>query len=471
MPKLTKRVVDAADHRGILEAADAKAVEQGRRPATPTRDAFLWDEQLPGFGLRVTAGGVKSFILQYRDRQNRSRRLTLGRYGPLTAEAARDEARKVLGDVARGENPAAERRAVVEAAQAEAPYLPTVADLAERYMEEHAKPYKATKSVAGDRHKLDKYILPRLREVPVADVAHEDVKALKLEMKDTPPQANQVLALLSKMFTLAEEWSLEKGSPWYGVRPPGSNPVRYVRKYKEESRQRYLSTEELAQLGTALRKLEAVEGAPGKNGKPRKAEHWSGFLAVRLLLLTGARLGEILSLRWEYVDLERGFLNLPESKTGAKVITLGSPAVKLLKEAPRKKGSPWVCPSPKAPGQHLQDIKRLWARLKAQVTAQQLEAEKEGTRKRSERVSIADVRLHDLRHTFASVGAGASLGLPLVGALLGHKQTATTERYAHLANDPVKQAAGVIAGHIAAVLEGKPPAEVLQLEQRKGAKS
>ena len=167
------------------------------------------------------------------------------------------------------------------------------------------------------------------------------------------------------------------------------------------------------------------------------------------------------------MDLERGFLRLPESKTGAKVITLGPPVVELLQDAPREKGSPWVLPSPKAKGQHVQDLKRLWARVKAQVTKQQLAAEEAGGREPEDRVDLSDVRLHDLRHTFASVGAGAGLGLPIVGALLGHKQAQTTARYAHLADNPVRQAAGVVAGHIAAVLKGQEAAEVHDLEQKR----
>jgi integrase len=167
--------------------------------------------------------------------------------------------------------------------------------------------------------------------------------------------------------------------------------------------------------------------------------------AVRLLLFTGCRLGEVLTLRWEDVDFERGLLHLPDSKTGAKTVALAAPALQVLAEAPRLKGNPYVMPGEKV-GRPWQDMQRPWRRIRA-------------------RAGLPDVRLHDLRHSFASVGAAAGLGLPIIGALLGHTQAATTHRYAHLAADPLKEAADVIAGKIAQALKAKP--KVIKL-RRKG---
>ncbi len=415
MPKLTKTIVDTKEPQA--------------------RDVWVWDTLMPGFGLRVKPSGIKAYLVQYRDQDRRTRRVTIGRHGVLTTEQARDQARQLLAAVARGENPAETRAAAGEE--------PTVKDLAARYLAEHAKPKKKPKSVTDDKQKIKDYIGPKLGSRKVASVTREDIGRLHHQLRDKPIQANRTVALLSKMFNLAEVW---------GMRPPGTNPCRSVTKYREKKRERYLSTEELRRLGEAIR---ASEGT----------EPWSALLALRLLLLTGMRSGEVLTLRWEHVDLEHGLLLLPDSKTGQKTVALGPPAVKLLAEAPRKKGNPWVCPATLGGDGHLHDLKGPWTRIKAAVDKQQDKEQAKGTLKPEDRVDVSNVRIHDVRHSFASVGAGAGLSLPLIGALLGHTQAATTQRYAHLANDPLRQAAGIVAGHIAAVLDGKEPAEVVEMNR------
>src|SRR5680860_102756 len=422
MAKITKRLVDST------EAGE--------------RELLIWDDALPGFALRVYRSGVKAFLVQYRDENRRTRRVSLGRYGPLTPDEARTEAKKLLGDVARGGNPAEKKKAPEPVAE------PTIEDLQARYLEEHARPYKKPKSVKGDEQILRDHIVPALEGRPVSSITREDVVRLHHKLKDKPIQANRALALLSKMMNLAEDW---------GLRPAATNPTLRVKKYRENKRQRYLSSVELARLGKVLADLEGEED-------------WQNLLAVRLLLLTGARSGEILTLRWEHVDMERGLLLLPESKTGAKAVPLSAAAVALLQNAPRKEGSSYVIPSPRRKDGPLTDLNPAWRRIKARAETMQDEEEAEGELKRKDRVKLADVRLHDLRHTFASIGAGVGLSLPMIGGLLGHSQAATTTRYAHLAADPLRQAADAIAGHIAAVLEGKPPAEVLKLDQRRAEK-
>ncbi|MHB9150483.1 MAG: tyrosine-type recombinase/integrase [Thermoleophilia bacterium] len=400
------------------------------------KDVWVWDTPMPGFFLRVKPSGVKTYGVQYRDEGRRTRRVTIGRHGVFSAEKARTQAQQLLAAVARGENPAESRAAT--AAE------PTVEDLAARYMAEHATPKKKPKSIADDQQKIDTYIVPKLGSRRVASITREDVGRLHHQLRGKPTQANRTVALLSKMMSLAEAW---------GMRPPASNPCRGLQKFREKKRDRYLSTPELARLGDAIRAADAEESEP-----------WAALLALRLLLLTGMRLGEVLTLRWENVDLEHGVLRLADSKTGQKTVALGPPAVKLLAEARRREGNPWVCPATYGSG-HLSDLKGPWRRIKAAVDTQQDKEQAEGTLKPDDRVKLADLRLHDLRHSFASVGAGAGLSLPLIGALLGHSQPATTARYAHLANDPLRQAAGVVAGHIAAVLEGKEPAEVVNIEE------
>ena len=204
------------------------------------------------------------------------------------------------------------------------------------------------------------------------------------------------------------------------LRPDGSNPCRHVKRFREERRERFLSDAEYQRLGVTLREIE-------RDG----SETASAVAAVRLLMLTGCRLSEIQKLRWEHVDLERGELRLPETKTGAKVVHLGEPAIAVLRGLKGQDGNPWVIAGRK-PGSHLTDLQHPWRRIRA-------------------RAGLDDVRIHDLRHSFASGGLLVGEGLPMIGKLLGHTQVQTTARYAHLANDPVKSAANRIAARIAAV--------------------
>ena len=378
--KLTKRNIDAIQAGG--------------------RDQYFYDTELPNFGLKVTPHGRKVYFVQYWSGQAR-RRYTIGPHGPLTPEQARIEAKRILGETAQGADPA---RQVVLKRQA-----PTVAELVERYLTEHAEPKKKPSSVKKDRQWLARFIVPQLGKLRVHEVSRADVSSLHHALRETPYQANRCLEVLRKMFNLAELW---------GLRPDGSNPCRHVQKFKEEKRKRFLTPEELARLGATLAEAEH-EGVelPGV------------LTALRLLLFTGCRLGEILSLRWTHVDWSAGCLRLPDSKTGAKDVALGEPALEIILAGREESQGPFVCPgiSPDAP---LVGIHRAWYRVRS-------------------RAGLEGVRLHDLRHSFASVGVAAGLGLPIVGALLGHTQAATTQRYAHLAADPVKAAADEITRRIA----------------------
>ena len=207
----------------------------------------------------------------------------------------------------------------------------------------------------------------------------------------------------------------------YGISAPtGTNPCRHVKRFREEKRERFLSDIEYQRLGAALKAIEA-DGS----------ETASAIAAVRLLMLTGCRLSEIQKLRWEHVDLGASELRLPDTKTGAKVVYLGDPAIAVLERIDRRDGNPWVIAGRK-PGGHLTDLQHPWRRIRA-------------------RAGLDDVRIHDLRHSFASGGLLVGEGLPMIGKLLGHTQVQTTARYAHLANDPVKSAANRIASRIAEV--------------------
>jgi integrase len=221
------------------------------------------------------------------------------------------------------------------------------------------------------------------------------------------------------MFNLAEQWSL---------RPDGSNPCRHVEKFTERKRERMLSPAELARLGDALA---AYDGSPYP------------VAAIKLLIFTGARLGEVRELQWDWIDLERGEASLPDSKSGAKILHLPPPALAVLTELPRLDGNPHVIAGAK-PGAALVNLEKPWLTIRAAA-------------------GLDNVRLHDLRHAFASVAASSGMGLPIIGKMLGHTQAATTHRYAHLASDPVKAAAAVVAGKIAAAMAGSGKGAVLPL--------
>jgi integrase len=392
MPKLTKRTVDALKPH-------------------PDRDLVVFDSELSGFGVRVKSSGRKSYLIQYRNAGGRSRRLTLAGHGRLTPDEARDEAKQLLAAAARGQDPAEERHVALRA--------PTVAELAALYLERHAKPRK--KTAGADESMLRRYILPAFGTKKVEAITAGDVARLHHALGDKPLAANRVLALISVMFNLAESW---------GLRAPASNPCRHLKRYPERKRERFLGAEEVQRLGAALVEAQGVE-------------HPSALAAIRLLLLTGARKSEILTLQWEHVDLERYALRLPDSKTGAKVIALGAAAAALLARLDRCEGNPYVCWG-NSPGGHFIGLHHVWQRIRR-------------------RAALLEVRVHDMRHSFASFGAAAGLGLPVLGALLGHKQPVTTARYAHLANDPLRAAADRITSEIAAALDGRPLAEVLPI--------
>lgn len=361
---------------------------------------FDWDDKIPGFGVRVMPSGVKSWQIQFK-RAGRTRRMSLGLTTVLTPEKARDMAKGLMAEVAQGHDPVGERH--------EALHAPTVSKLVEMYQDRHA-PKKKASSLRNDKSMLAKHILPALGRLKVAKVRRADLAKLHNSLRETPYAANRCLALCSKLFSLAEKW---------GLRPDGSNPCRHVERFKEQPRKRYLSADELARLGAALAQAEGSESL-------------FALAAIRLLLLTGARLNEVLALRWEHVDLERGCLHLPDSKTGQKEVMLNPPALQVLASLPRVDLNPFVIVGAR-PGSHWVNLNKPWRRLRAAA-------------------GIPDARIHDLRHSHAAIAAGLGLGLPIIGGLLGHTQAATTQRYAHLANDPLRAASAAVGECIAEAL-------------------
>jgi integrase len=388
-------------------------------------DVFAWDDDLPGFGVRVKPSGHKSFLVQYREGR-RTRRVTLGACSIFKLEQARERARRMLVAAKDGKSPAAERDAAKTAL--------AVRELTERYLTEYAAERKKPRSVAEDRRNIDNHILPLLGQQLVKDVSRADIERFMSKVKaggtardekigprarrlvrGGPIAANRCYALLSKMMNLAERW---------GIRPDASNPCRHIEKNRERRRERFLSADELGRLGKALAEAESTATAAP-----------SAIAAIRLLIFTGARKSEILTARWENFDAEYRCLRLPDSKTGAKVLQLNSPALEVLARLPRDDTSPWIVPAHDL-SRPLVDLEKPWQRIRAKA-------------------GLPNVRLHDLRHSFASAAAAHGLSLHMIGALLGHSQPATTARYAHLAADPLRQAADLIGSRLAVVLEGE----------------
>lgn len=388
MPKLTKTVCD-----------QAKPQE---------KPYFVWDSELRGFGLQVLPSGVKSFVLQYR-LAGRSHRKTLGRYGVLTVDQARKLALRSLAAVAEGKDP-------LEAGKKT---RTTFRAFAAKFLAEYVPTLKPT-TQREYRRLLQDVLIPALGGKDLDKVARADVARLHHEQRERPAQANKTLAVLSRLLSVAEKWGyLPEGHP---------NPCRSLERYKEEKRTRYLSAEELRRLGEVLAKYEPI--CPAQ------------VLAVRLLLLTGCRLNEVLKLRWEDIDLQQGIFHLREAKTGSREVILSEPALRLLREADNT--SEWVCPG-RLPSKPLTNISKFWRRI-------------------CQEAEITNARLHDLRHTHASFAVSRGLSLYVTGALLGHKQPTTTARYSHLASDPIRQAANLVGEEIASALEGR-EAEVVRLRR------
>lgn len=352
---------------------------------------IIWDAEIRGFGVRCQRRD-RVYMVKYRS-QARQRWYTIGKHGsPWTPELARREAKRILGLVAEGKDPADKKQKDRSA--------PTLSALADRFLEEHVEAKSKDRTYTEYKRLIERVVKPELGRLKTDEVRSSDIERLHLKFRATPYQANRLVALLSKMFN----WSGRRGE---------RNPCVGVERFAEQKRRRYLSSTELACLGDVLSQME----------EQRLTSPYV-IAAIRLLVFTGARLTEILTLRWDHVDLERGVLNLTDSKTGAKTIYLNAASRNLLTALARLEGNPYVIPGERA-GRHLVNLEKPWRRVRALA-------------------QLPDVRLHDLRHSFASIGAGAGLGLPVIGALLGHAQAATTARYAHLASDPLQQAADLI---------------------------
>lgn len=362
---------------------------------------FAWDAEVKGFGVHIHPTGRRTYVIQYK-KGRRTRRMTLGTHGALTPDQARGLAKMHLGKVAQGNDPAEAKRRQRTA--------PTMAALCERFLTEYAAYQCKPTTIRGYETVVRNNIKPHIGTHLIQDITREDVAALHYKLRDTPYQANRTLMVLSKMFNLAEDW---------GLRPDGTNPTRRIKKYREEEKKRYLSQDEQRTLGEVFETL-LSEGS----------ETIHVVSAFILLILTGCRRNEIATLKWESVHYNH--LDLPDSKTGRRRIPLPREASDILSKLPRREGNPYVILGATQDG-HITDLERPWRRIR-------------------EKAGLQDVRIHDLRHTYASMAMQSGIDPFTLKEILGHKNLSTTLRYAHLADDAVQKAAGQVAGQLARAL-------------------
>ncbi|MCY3824194.1 MAG: site-specific integrase [Nitrospinae bacterium] len=362
-----------------------------------SNDAVFWDRELAGFGVRVYTTGRKVYVVQSRGPWG-PKRVTLGRQGELSCDEARKQAALVIDRVKRGEEPEPGPPKVA----------PTVAGLAERFMRDHAETRCKPDTTRSYRSLLGNHVEPALGGMALEEVGRAEVAALHHGLRETPVTANAALGLLSKMFRMAEAWGLVSA---------GSNPCRGLRRYRTRKRERFLTQEEFRRLGRALSDLEEA----GRTWAPAVA-------AIRLLALTGCRRSEILDLHWDDVDRTTGEIRLKEAKAGPRMVPLTKPVLSVLDAIPRSPDDTWVFPAGNGKGR-LGSLSYYWEAVR-------------------ERAGLDDVRIHDLRHSYASRALALGESLSAIGRLLGHRHVVSTARYAHLMRDAEKAAAARVGESI-----------------------
>ena len=366
------------------------------------RDTVFWDSELSGFGVRAYPSGSRYYVVQARAPGESARRLTVGRHGVITADEARRRAAHMISRIKAGEDPAPEAERHADS--------PTVGELARTWMEQDVETHCKPKTQVMYRSVLKLHLLPKLGRKPALAVDRDQVMNLHYSLRAKPVTANYAVRVLSRIWTAAED---------RGDLPEGRNPCRHVVHFRKRRRERFLSEAEYERFGEALSDAEAGKMVSGY-----------AIAAIRLLLLTGCRKNEILSLKWRHVDLEAGELNLPDTKTGARTVVLSPEAVAVLSGIPKVDGNPYVIPGRNGTRRSESTLNRPWKVI-------------------LDLADLEDFRIHDLRHSFASRALALGESLPAIGRLLGHARVETTARYAHLAGDAVHEAAVRVSDSIA----------------------
>ncbi len=422
MPKLTKKIVDALQHE-------------------PDRDVFAWDAEVRGFGVRLKPSGTRTFLIQYRNAERRTRRFVIGQYGILTVELARDLAKKKLASVIDGGDPAAERRAAREGM--------TVAEVCDWYLEEaeagrllgrNRRPIKAS-SVAGDRSRIDQHIRPLIGTRIVSHLKLADIERLQADIATGKTArekrsgrggrtaggagvAGRAMSTLRSLLNHARRLGIIEQSPANGVRVIASNRLK-----------RRLSVGEVRHLGKVMAQME------------REGEHPTALAAIRTMLLTGFRRMEVLAMRKAWIEPDDNCVAFPDTKSGAQMRAAGDAAITLLLSQGQRGSSPFVFPADWGEG-HFIGVVRVLDRICA-------------------RAGLERVTPHVLRHTFASIAASLGFSELTISGLLGHGPRGVTQRYVHL-DAALVIAADQVAAEIARLLDG---GEVLSMKEAKRLRS
>ena len=392
--KLSKKMIDAFEATGKLE--------------------YLWDAEVKGFGVVITPAGSKSFILNYRNQDNRSRRKTIGKYGKLTVEQARDIARDLTYRIAKGDDPVQQDE--WQRSQ------PTFEEVAKRFLDDHSAIRSRPATHASNVQILAHMLIPHFGKMKIRSIERKDIYDYLAKNRQRPIGANRSLACMSSIMSKAELW---------GYRDRNSNPCFGVERFPENRRERFVSEQEFAALESAMQRAE------------RNLTESPHVLAMfRIMMHTGCRPGEARHLKWDYVDLNNRVIRLPKEATKEKrpKTLFITPYIEgVLKNIRRMEGNPYVIVSERNDGKPIADVKKPWDRIKkaAGITT--------------------ELHLHDLRHSHASMANALGYSLPMIGALLGHTQAQTTLRYAHLATDHLRQAAEDISNRIAGVAKTTSP--------------
>ncbi len=392
--KLSKKMIDAFEATGKLE--------------------YLWDAEVKGFGVVITPAGSKSFILNYRNQDNRSRRKTIGKYGKLTVEQARDIARDLTYRIAKGDDPVQQDE--WQRSQ------PTFEEVAKRFLDDHSAIRSRPATHASNVQILAHMLIPHFGKMKIRSIERKDIYDYLAKNRQRPIGANRSLACMSSIMSKAELW---------GYRDRNSNPCFGVERFPENRRERFLSEQEFASLESAMQRAE------------RNLTESPHVLAMfRIMMHTGCRPGEARHLKWDYVDFTNRVIRLPKEATKEKrpKTLFITPYIEgVLKNIRRMEGNPYVIVSERNDGKPIADVKKPWDRIKkaAGITT--------------------ELHLHDLRHSHASMANALGYSLPMIGALLGHTQAQTTLRYAHLATDHLRQAAEDISNRIAGVAKTTSP--------------
>ena len=420
MSKLTKRVVDAL-----------------RPDPNPHRDVFKWDAgdgALKGFGVRVKPSGVASYFVQYRNKEGRTRRLVLGRVGELTPDEARRIAADKLKEARTGGDPSAERHASRTAI--------TVSELCDLYLADAVGRIKPS-TLAMDCSRIECHVKSLIGRRTVGALTRSDIERFQTDVaagKTAKPRREKgrggrgsggrgVAARTVGMLGTILEFAKRHGMIF-------ENPARGVRRFPDNKRRRFLSLEELAALGEAMREATA------------RGDSRTGVAAIRTLLLTGCRRSEVLALPWARLDTKARCIRFAETKSGAQLRPIGATAAKQMAAQSRHKTSKWIFPADRGDG-HFVGLPRVLARLCA-------------------RAGLKDITVHTLRHSFAAMAAELGFSELTIAGLLGHSVPGVTARYAHVPDSALVVAADRVSARMAAALDGKARAEVapMRLEAR-----